>query len=102
MSAVADAASTLPSQAQRLSQAGVAGPLFISVGSSEQLSKFLSLNPELSGAPALIDDSPTFEAYRAAGFNYLLGDRQLEPPPDFKPPIGKPSERLTTACPSVR
>ena len=81
----------------------MAGPLFISVGSSEQLSKFLSLNPELSGAPALIDDSPTFEAYRAAGFNYLPGDiatsswrRRLT----FKPP--RQSERLTTACPSVR
>ncbi|KAL3917635.1 MAG: hypothetical protein SGPRY_006329, partial [Prymnesium sp.] len=68
----------------RLQQAGVAGPLFISVGKSEQLNQFLELNPELSGADALIDDSPTFEAYRAAGFNYLLGDKQLETPPDFK------------------
>jgi len=71
---------------QRLSQAGVAGPLFISVGKSEQLAKFLTLNPELEGAPALVDDSETFEAYRAAGFNYLLGDKTLDKPPDFKPP----------------
>ena len=44
------------------------------------------LNPELSGAPALIDDSEDFAAYRAAGFTNLLGDKQLDSPPDFKPP----------------
>lgn len=68
----------------RLTAAGVAGPLFVSVGRSDQLAKFLSINPELARAQVLIDDSPTFEAYRAAGFNYLLGDKQLESPPDFK------------------
>jgi len=72
--------------ASRLDAAGVRGPLFISVGRSDQLQKFLELNPELSDAPALIDDSPNFDAYRAAGFNYLLGERPLEAPPDFKPP----------------
>lgn len=72
--------------AKRLSDAGVAGPLFISVGKSEQLAKFLALNPELNGAAALIDDTPTFEAYRAAGFKYLLGDVVLETQPNFKPP----------------
>ena len=56
-----------PSSAALLAHPTDPRPLFISVGSSEQLSKFLSLNPELSGAPALIDDSPTFEACRAAG-----------------------------------
>ena len=40
-----------------MSQAGVAGPLFISVGQPEQLAKFLELNDaELAGAKALIDD----------------------------------------------
>jgi len=73
-------------QAARLSAAGVAGPLFISVGQPEQLAKFIELNPELAGASALIDDSPTFEGYRAAGFNYLMGDKALETAPDFKPP----------------
>mmetsp|Transcript_63042 Transcript_63042/g.173162 ORF Transcript_63042/g.173162 Transcript_63042/m.173162 type:complete len:148 (+) Transcript_63042:129-572(+) len=73
-------------KADRLARAGVAGPLFISVGRSDQLAKFLEINPELASAPALIDDSPTFEAYRAAGFNYLMGDKTLETPPDFKPP----------------
>ena len=73
-------------QAERLSRAGVAGPLFISVGEPEQLQKFLSLNPELSNAAALIDDSPNFEAYRSAGFNYLMGDKPLSSPPEMVPP----------------
>lgn len=69
-----------------MSAAGVAGPLFISVGQPEQLSKFLALNPELAQAKALIDDSPDFAAYKSAGFNYLMGDRELKAAPDFKPP----------------
>jgi len=75
-----------PSTTARLAAAGVAGPLFVSVGQPEQLRSFLGLNPELNGAPALIDDSEDFAAYRAAGFTNLLGDKQLDKPPDFKPP----------------
>jgi len=66
--------------------ADVAGPLFVSVGRPEQLAQFLELNPELKGAAALIDDSTDFSGYRAAGFNYLMGDKSLDAPPDFKPP----------------
>jgi len=69
-----------------MSAAGVAGPLFISVGQPEQLQKFLDINPELSQAKALIDDSSDFAAYKAAGFNYLMGDKELAEVPDFKPP----------------
>jgi len=69
-----------------MSAAGVAGPLFISVGQPEQLQKFLDLNPELSQSKALIDDSSDFAAYKAAGFNYLMGDKELAEVPDFKPP----------------
>lgn len=69
-----------------MSDAGISGPLFISVGKPEQLAKFLELNPELSDAKALIDDSSDFAGYKAAGFNYLMGDKALETPPDFKPP----------------
>jgi hypothetical protein len=51
------------------------------------LAQFLQLNSaELAGAKALIDDSADFAGYKAAGFNLLLGDKQLEKPPDFKPP----------------
>lgn len=56
------------------------------MGQPDQLQRFLELNPELEKFPCLIDDSPTFEAYRGAGFNYLMGDRSLEAPPDLKPP----------------
>jgi len=34
---------------------------------------------------AAVDDTPNFEAYRAAGLG-LMGDTKLESPPDFKPP----------------
>lgn len=70
---------------RRLSAAGVAGPLFISVGEPEQLRKFLELNPEV-GTKALIDTTPDFAGYKAAGFNTLLGETMLQKPPDFKPP----------------
>lgn len=43
-------------------------------------------SPDLDGALALIDTSDDFAGYKAAGFNYLLGDKMLETPPDFKPP----------------
>ncbi|EOD31452.1 hypothetical protein EMIHUDRAFT_231839 [Emiliania huxleyi CCMP1516] len=76
----------LRSMTPRLAAAGVAGPLFISVGRPDQLKQFLEVNPELTGAKALIDDSPDFAGYRAAGFNLKLGEKQLEKPPDFKPP----------------
>jgi hypothetical protein len=69
-----------------MAAAGVAGPLFISVGRPDQLAKFLEVNPELAQAKALIDDSADFAGYKAAGFNYLMGDKALEEPPDFKPP----------------
>lgn len=55
------------------------------MGRSDQLASFMRLNPEIT-APLLIDDSPTFDSYRAAGFNYLMGDKPLQSPPDFKPP----------------
>lgn len=66
--------------------AGIAGPMFISVGTPEKLQKFLDLNEELKDARALVDDSADFAAYRKAGFNYLMGDKDLEEAPDFKPP----------------
>jgi len=70
-----------------LEQSGVAGPLFISVGRPEQLQNFLNLNPELKDAKALIEDSEDFQAYKKAGFNYLMGDKQIKPGDlNFKPP----------------
>lgn len=45
------------------------------------------MNKELASAQALIDTSTDFAAYRQAGFNILLGDKKLDKPPDFKPPL---------------
>jgi len=75
-----------PSVVSRLQAAGVAGPLFISVGEPEQLRRFLDSNPEVDSACSLIDDSADFSAYKAAGFNHLLGEKTLDEPPNFKPP----------------
>jgi len=80
----------------------VAGPLFISVGQPEQLQKFLDVNPELAGAQALIDDSADFAGYRAAGFNILLGDKTLDTPPDFKPPVNMGPRRWLTYLSNVK
>lgn len=64
----------------------MSGPIFISVGKPAQLAKFIELNPELAPFPALVDDSPTFEGYRSAGFNYLMGDKPLESMPEMQAP----------------
>jgi len=85
-----------------LANAGVAGPLFISVGQPEQLAKFLELNDaELANAQALIDTSPDFAGYRQAGFNVLLGDKTLESPPDFKPPTNMGPRKWLTYLANV-
>lgn len=73
-----------------MAAAGIAGPLFVSVGQPEQLVKFLEINsPELTDAKALIDDTPDFAGYKQAGFNLLMDNeylKSLESPPEFKPP----------------
>ena len=70
--------------------AGVAGPLFVSVGQPDQLKKFLEINsPELADAEALIDATPDFAGYKEAGFNLLMDSdylKSLDSPPEFKPP----------------
>ena len=52
---------------------GMAGPVFISVGTAEKMSKFLELNPKINAQMAFVDDSSTFDAYEAVGFK-KLGD----------------------------
>lgn len=54
---------------------GVKGPLFISIGDAEKLTKFLELNPKVDKSLAFVDDSPDFKAYEAAGFDRKLGDK---------------------------
>mmetsp|Transcript_27908 Transcript_27908/g.38589 ORF Transcript_27908/g.38589 Transcript_27908/m.38589 type:complete len:145 (+) Transcript_27908:442-876(+) len=64
-----------------LQNAGVAGPVFISVGDSLKLKKFLKVNPKISKEFSFVDDSPEFDAYTNAGFG-KIGDR--DPSKDFK------------------
>ena len=86
MTAVLGLRARLGKRRPEMAAAGVAGPLFVSVGQPDQLQKFYELNPELKGCPALIDTSADFSGYKAAGFSNLLGESVPETPPDFKPP----------------
>jgi len=66
----------------------VAGPLFISIGTGAKLAKFLELNPKVARELAFVDDSPTFDAYMAAGFGMLgdsIPDVKMPKPPGFSP-----------------
>lgn len=48
-------------------EAGVSGPLFISIGDEEKLNKFLELNPYVPRDQAFVDGYD-FRAYKDAGF----------------------------------
>ena len=49
-----------------MDEAGVAGPLFVSIGDKEKLSKFLELNSYIPQEQIFVDDY-NFEAYNAVG-----------------------------------
>ena len=57
---------------------------FVSIGDGEKLTKFLELNPDLPKDRCFVDESRTFDVYRAAGFG-KIGDTK---PTDIniKPP----------------
>lgn len=50
-----------------MEDAGIAGPLFISIGDKEKLGKFLELNPKIPREKMFGDDF-SFDAYSQAGF----------------------------------
>jgi len=52
---------------QELTESGVVGPLFISIGDEEKLGTFLELNPFIPKEQAFVDGYD-FNAYKAAGF----------------------------------
>lgn len=56
----------------RIEAAGGTGPLFVSIGDVDKLSKFLELNPAIPRAQMFVDDY-NFNAYKAAGFG-SMGD----------------------------
>ena len=59
---------------------------FVSIGDGEKLTKFLELNPDLPKDRCFVDESRTFDVYRAAGFG-KIGDvanpSQMPAPPGF-------------------
>lgn len=65
-------------QREVLAAAGVAGPVFVSVGTAEKLQKFLELNPTLPADSTFVDGARpgddqlrAFPAYDAVGFEAL-------------------------------
>jgi len=64
-----------------LKQAGVAGPVFVSVGESSQLAKFLELNPKIPKQSTFVDDSTDFDAYTTAGFVQVWENNAMGGPP---------------------
>lgn len=57
---------------------------YLSIGDSEKLSKFLSLNPSVPRDRCFVDESRTFDAYEAAGFGKIADT--IPQKVDLKPP----------------
>ncbi len=55
----------------------VVGPIFISIGDSEQLRIFREKFPELKDDQLYVDDSDNSDSYQAIGFNKLFKDLDL-------------------------
>lgn len=71
-----------------LVEAGVAGPLFVSIGDAGKLNKFLDLNPSIRRSDAFVDDY-SFAAYEGAGFKSMdmaNTDAAKEAAKSLKPP----------------
>ena len=52
---------------QEMEEAGVGGPIFVSIGDAEKLNTFLDANPWMPKDRMFVDDY-NFDAYKAAGF----------------------------------
>lgn len=57
----------------QIKELGATGPLFVSIGDTEKLNKFLELNPYVPSDQMFVDDYD-FDAYNAVGFG-SLGDK---------------------------
>lgn len=53
---------------QELKEAGIGGPIFVTIGDTEKLNQFLDANPFIPKEQAFVDDY-SFDAYKAAGFS---------------------------------
>mmetsp|Transcript_156627 Transcript_156627/g.272562 ORF Transcript_156627/g.272562 Transcript_156627/m.272562 type:complete len:132 (-) Transcript_156627:33-428(-) len=67
-----------------MKNAGIEGPVFVSVGTPEKVSLFLDKNPTVPRSSLFADASEDFDAYNAAGFSSKIGD--LEPSKDLSAP----------------
>jgi len=70
-----------------LEEADITGPLFISIGDDEKLSRFLELNPRIPRQNALVDGYD-FKAYNSAGLGKIGDDRAAAKDVKLKPPTG--------------
>lgn len=50
-----------------MEEAGIGGPIFVSIGDAEKLNAFLDVNPFIPKDQMFVDDY-SFDAYKAAGF----------------------------------
>ncbi|KAK3240675.1 hypothetical protein CYMTET_49497 [Cymbomonas tetramitiformis] len=73
-------------QQEKLNSAGVAGPIFISIGDAEKLNKFLELNPQVPREKSFVDDSSDFAAYQSAGFG-KIGETEVKKVQMAKPEL---------------
>jgi len=55
-----------------LREANINGPMFISVGTVENVNAFLDLNPDVPRELMFMEDSANFDAYKAVGFKTFL------------------------------
>jgi len=67
----------------------VSGPVFVSIGDSAKLTQFLELNSKLNKNSCFVDNTPTFDAYEAAGFTALESLARPEGAPELN--IKKPN-----------
>jgi len=70
-----------------LEEADIKGPLFISIGDDEKLSRFLELNPRIPRENALVDGYD-FKAYNRAGLGKIGDDMEAAKDVELKPPSG--------------
>ena len=60
----------------QLKEAGVKGPIFISIGYPDKLEAFLEANPKIPRDQIFVDQ-PTYDAYNTMGIKMLFADKEL-------------------------
>jgi len=60
-----------------VSEAGIAGPFFISIGDADKLNAFLSNNPDVPAGNVFVDGYD-FEAYKSMGLKNMGDDKSVD------------------------